>query len=562
MNLEPEFKILSVTPTLIEVEFNRPQTFNQEFNIGSYIKIPDDKSEENFIVGIIESYTINTEKDTSINSEESQEPKTKNFILKVQPIGMLSKENEKVSFQRGFRNIPIPPVDDIKLVDEIELRQIYDCNLKTLEKFTFSKLSQNEKIEVPVNGNRFFNKHIAIVGATGSGKSHTTAKVIQNAVSQKNDNYTGLNNSHVIIFDIHSEYKQAFPKANCIGIKDLILPYWLLTSEELIELFIDTEANDHNQRNVFKEAVIESRKKHFKGDDIGKDKIHFDSSLYFDIHEVLNQAIDKNTEMTQGARGLKQGALFGKLENFVSRLENKLNDRRFEFLLGETCKKISFEETLRQFTGYNFKEKGEANVTILDLSGIPFEVLSITVSLISRMLFELGYFYKKHKEAEGITEIKETVEIPILLVFEEAHKYVPQSDLVKFRASKHSIERIAKEGRKYGISLLIASQRPSEVSTTIFAQCNNFIAMRLTNPDDQNYVKKLLPDTLGGLTDNLPVLRTGEALLIGDAIEIPSIVKIDECEIGPSSSDIPYLEKWSEQWCDVDFDNIVNDWQK
>jgi DNA helicase HerA-like ATPase len=562
MNLEPEFKILSVTPTLIEVEFNRPQTFNQEFNIGSYIKIPDDKSEENFIVGIIESYTINTEKKSLTDIEETQELKTKNFILKIQSIGMLSKKGNKVSFQRGFRNIPIPPVDDIKLVDEIELRQIYDCNLKTQEKFTFSKLSQNEKIEVPVNGNKFFNKHIAIVGATGSGKSHTTAKVIQNAVSNKNDNYTGLNNSHVIIFDIHSEYKQAFPDANCIGINDLILPYWLLTSEELIELFIDTEANDHNQRNVFKEAVITSRKKHFKGDEIEKDKIHFDSSLYFDIHEVLNQAIDKNTEMQQGARGLKQGSLFGKLENFVSRLENKLNDRRFEFLLGETCKKISFEETLRQFIGYNFRQKGNANVTILDLSGIPFEVLSITVSLISRILFEFSYFYKKHRESEGITEIKKTVEVPILLVFEEAHKYVPQSDLAKFRASKHSIERIAKEGRKYGISLLIASQRPSEVSTTIFAQCNNFIAMRLTNPDDQNYVKKLLPDTLGGLTENLPILRTGEALLIGDAIEIPSIVKIDECIVGPSSSDIPYIEKWSEKWYDVDFNNIVNDWQK
>jgi DNA helicase HerA-like ATPase len=266
--------------------------------------------------------------------------------------------------------------------------------------------------------------------------------------------------------------------------------------------------------------------------------------------------------MQQGARGLKHGPLHGKLENFVSRLENKLNDRRFEFLLGDTCKNISFEETLRQFTGYEFRKKGEANVTILDLSGIPFEVLSITVSLISRILFEFGYFYKKNRENEGETEIKKTVEVPILLVFEEAHKYVPQSDLAKFRASKHSIERIAKEGRKYGISLLIASQRPSEVSTTIFAQCNNFIAMRLTNPDDQNYVKKLLPDTLGGLTDNLPVLRTGEALLIGDAIEIPSIVQIDRCELEPSSSDIPYLEKWSEQWFDVDFKKIVSDWEK
>jgi len=562
MNIKPEFKILSVTPTLIDVEFIRPETFNQEFNIGSYIKIPDDKEEKNFIVGIIESYAINTEKSSLKEPDTKKEDETKSFILKVQPIGMLSNEDGKVKFQRGFRNIPIPPVDDIRLVDKPELRQIYDCNLKADEKFTFCKLSQNEGVEVPINGNLFFNKHIAIIGATGSGKSHTTAKVIQNAISLKKDNFTGLNNSHVIIFDIHSEYKQAFPKSNCIGINELILPYWLLTSEELIELFIDTEANDHNQRNVFKEAVIESRKQHFKGTDIDRDKIHFDSSLYFDIHEVLNHAVEKNTEMQQGARGLKQGPLHGKLENFVSRLENKLNDRRFEFLLGDICKNISFEETLRQFTGYKFRKKGEANVTILDLSGIPFEVLSITVSLISRMLFEFGYFYKKNRENEGQTEIKKTVEVPILLVFEEAHKYVPQSDLAKFRASKHSIERIAKEGRKYGISLLIASQRPSEVSTTIFAQCNNFIAMRLTNPDDQNYVKKLLPDTLGGLTDNLPVLRTGEALLIGDAIEIPSIVKIDRCELEPSSSDIPYLEKWSEQWFNVDFKKIVTDWEK
>ncbi len=559
MNKEPEFKILSVTPTLIEVEFIRPETYNQEFNIGNYIKVPDDKKETNFIVGIIESYSIKTEPEkpiTSGNEEVKKEDiknKTKSFILNVQPIGTLTKEKGKVNFQRGFRNIPIPPVDDVKLVLKPDLEQIYNCNIKENERFIFSKLAQGDNIKVPVNGNRFFNKHIAIVGATGSGKSHTTAKIIQEAVALPEEKSFKLNNSHVIIFDIHAEYKQAFPDANLIGIKELILPYWLLTSEELIELFIDTEANDHNQRNIFKEAVIESRKKHFKGSDIDKDKIHFDSSLYFDIHEVLKHAIDKNFEMKQGTRGLIKGDLHGKLGNFVSRLENKLNDKRFEFLLGEKCKKITFEETLRQFTSYGFRKNKIANVTILDLSGIPFEVLSITVSLISRMLFEFAYFYKK---------IKNDIDIPLLLVYEEAHKYVPQSDLAKYRASKYSIERIAKEGRKYGVSLLIASQRPSEVSKTIFAQCNNFIAMRLTNPDDQNYVKKLLPDTLGGLTDNLSVLRTGEALLIGDAIEIPSIVQIDRCDPEPSSSDILYIKKWSKQWFDVDFDEIINNWEK
>ena len=151
--------------------------------------------------------------------------------------------------------------------------------------------------------------------------------------------------------------------------------------------------------------------------------------------------------------------------------------------------------------------------------------------------------------------------MPLLLVYEEAHKYVPKSDLARFKSSRASIERIAKEGRKYGISLAIVSQRPSELSETIFSQCNNFIAMRLTNPDDQNYVKRLLPDTLGSVTDILPSLQSGEALLIGEATVMPSIVKIDRCEHEPSSNDIPYLEKWKNEWYDkVDFKTITTKW--
>jgi DNA helicase HerA-like ATPase len=151
--------------------------------------------------------------------------------------------------------------------------------------------------------------------------------------------------------------------------------------------------------------------------------------------------------------------------------------------------------------------------------------------------------------------------MPLLLVYEEAHKYVPKSDLSRYKSSRASIERIAKEGRKYGISLAIISQRPSELSETIFSQCNNFIAMRLTNPEDQNYVKRLLPDTLGSITDILPSLQSGEALLIGEAVVMPSIVKIDRCENEPSSNDIPYLKKWKNEWYDkVDFKSITGKW--
>lgn len=139
---------------------------------------------------------------------------------------------------------------------------------------------------------------------------------------------------------------------------------------------------------------------------------------------------------------------------------------------------------------------------------------------------------------------------------------MPNNDLTKYRASRESIERIAKEGRKYGVSLLLASQRPSEISETIFSQCNTFISMRLTNPDDQNYVKKLLPDTLGDLTSKLNSLSAGEALLIGESVIMPSVVRIDRCNPEPSSNDIMYFDVWKEQWHDDDFNEIISQWEK
>ena len=214
-------------------------------------------------------------------------------------------------------------------------------------------------------------------------------------------------------------------------------------------------------------------------------------------------------------------------------------------------------ETIRSILGYTTGKR--SNVTVIDLSGVPFEVLSITVSLISRLIFEHGYFYKRLRCLDNPEE-KINNDAPILLVYEEAHKYVPNSELSKFRASKISIERIAKEGRKYGVTLLLASQRPSEISETIFSQCNNFIAMRLTNPVDQGYVRKLLPDSLGTLIDKMPAFKQGEALLVGESIALPSIVQIDACSNAPTSADIPYWRLWTEQWKDIEIEKIRDEW--
>lgn len=547
-------EVIAVYPDKIKIVVDNLEDFRlagESLQVGSYLKISD--NENAVLMAIIENFSI------IVNDKGERD-----YAIEALPLGMIKNGQ----FIRGGDSLAIPP-KKVEPATLEEIEKIYEQSIDPQKKFTFASLSSNPKIRISVDGNKFFNKHVAIVGSTGSGKSHTLSTIIQKAVSEKSGEFS-INNSHVIIFDIHSEYKSAFPNANFIDIKNLVLPYWLLNSEELEEFFLDTEANDHNQKFIFKEAIVTDRKKHYQGLEDDKRKIHYDSPLYFDINYILEYAIEKNTELIDsgdvyaasnkekaGQPKLTNGSLHSKLTNFVNRLENKINDNRLDFLLGQKSKEISFEETLNQLIGYQ-KDKNY-NVTIIDLSGVPFEVLSITVSLISRMIFEYGYFYKRLRNSQNAEE-KINNDIPILLVYEEAHKYVPNSDLAKFRSSKKSIERIAKEGRKYGITLLLASQRPSEISETIFSQCNNFIAMRLTNPIDQGYVKKLLPDTLGTLIDMMPSLKQGEALLVGESITLPSIVQIDRCVNEPSSNDIPYWELWKEEWKNMDIAKIKKEW--
>ena len=551
-------EVISVFPNKVKILVEDLEDFRiaeENLKVGSYLRISD--NENAILIAIIENFSIEIGKDTDGSP-------ARKYILEANPLGIIRDGK----FERGGDSLAIPPkqVEPAKL-EEIE--KIFVESIDENEKFTFSSLSSNPAISVPVSGNKFFNKHIAIVGSTGSGKSHSVAKILQEATRCKSGEYEGLNNSHIVIFDIHSEYKSAFPTANYIDISTLVLPYWMLTSDELQELFIDTEVNDHNQRNVFKQEVIRSRQNHFTGEPEAKDKIHFDSPLMFDLNDVLVESRKINTlEIDTGevyASGAKKGqpktvhgSLYGQLTNFINRLENRLNDKRLDFLLGDRSKNITFEETLKQLIGYG---DNKSNITIIDLSGVPFDVLSITVSLISRILFEYGYYYKRFRCARNPEEQLNN-DIPLLLVYEEAHKYVPNSDLSRYRASKQSIERIAKEGRKYGVTLLLASQRPSEISETIFAQCNNFLALRLTNPNDQNYVKRLLPDTSGSLVEKMPSLRAGECILVGDAVTIPSIVHIGECDPKPSSNDIPYFDLWKTEWKDLDISSIKDEWLK
>ena len=572
-------EVIAVFPNRVKISVDDLEDFQlaeEKLKVGSYLRIAD--NDNAVLIAIIENFNI----EVGINHDGSPNRK---YILEANPLGII--RNGK--FERGGDTLAIPP-KKVEPAHKEEIQKIFEESLEEEKKFSFATLSSDKSISVPVDGDKFFNKHIAIVGSTGSGKSHSVAKILQKAINAKKGNYQGLNNSHIVVFDIHSEYHSAFPEANFIDINNLVLPYWLLNSDELQELFLDTEGNDHRQRNVLKESIVNNRKRNFKGDSLLKEKIHFDSPLFFDINEILTYIKNRNNEKKDKSNAIPyttadgQSHLFdttnseelfvelvnytgssatgtnnGNLINFVDRLENKINDKRLTFLFGDASKKISFEETLSQLLGY--REETKSNITILDLSGVPFDVLSITVSLISRILFEFGYNYKKLRAKNDEDETFNN-DVPVLLVYEEAHKYVPNNGLAKYRASKESIERIAKEGRKYGVSLMLASQRPSEISETIFSQCNNFLSLRLTNPADQNYVKRLLPDTLGSIVDKMPVLKAGECLLIGDAVILPSIVQIEPCEPKPSSNDIPYLQLWKEEWHTLDMEAIRKVWER
>ncbi|MBK8243618.1 MAG: ATP-binding protein [Saprospiraceae bacterium] len=569
------FRILTVSPNLIQVEVLDADKFKQDtsdFTIGSYLKISDDSNTS--IIALVQSFKI---KETNLIGETTT-PSTPTFILDSQPIGFLDDQNK---FRRGGQQIAIPP-NNVEIADESILKIIY-TSIDSEKEFCFSTLAQNTKIDISVDGDKFFSKHIAVVGSTGSGKSGTVARILQEGIKPNSEQSSKgiLNNTHILLFDLHGEYATAFPKSKKLNVSNLVLPYWLMNSEELEEMFIESrESNSHNQVSQFKTAVTLNKKKH----NSTLKKVNYDTPVYFSIDEVFRYISNQNSATKDAKTGelkikakitgvseehqlfekiefeeKKQGTINGgpyanEFDRFVPRLETKIADDRLAFLLKPRKADLTSEyktddlsEILKQFIGY--EDGANENITILDLSGIPFEVLSIVVSLISRLVFDFCFHYKTLKT--------DAIEIPFLLVLEEAHNYIPQSEGAKYHSVKKSIERIAKEGRKYGLSLMIVSQRPSEISETIFSQCNNFVAMRLTNPSDQQYVKRLMPDSVSAITDTLPVLERQEALIIGDCIPIPTIVRIKDLTDKPDSNDIDFRTEWKKDWSNIAFDDII-----
>lgn len=582
-------QVLSCSPEAIIVLIDDLKQFEEHkeaLQVGRYLRIAQGNND--FTIASIRNLRGVLGQDTE------NKPKWQ-FHIECQAVGTIV---DGKTFERASVLLPVP-TEPVFPADKETLDKLFaeDADYK----FPLGQLSLDTTTTLLVHGDRFFSKHVAIVGSTGSGKSCTVARILHDVVGiadEANTNLGKQNNSHVVIFDIHDEYTAAFSlnekqkfTLNRLDIDSLLLPYWLMNSEELESMFIESkEENSHNQVSQFKQAVILNKEKY----NPTITEMTYDTPVYFSITEVHKYIENMNREvvgrlenenlpkLTDGtlvtdrksyfdkeqsfvttstgkADKATNGPFNGQFNRFVSRLETKLADKRLRFLLhptkadGEPYKTEDFEEIMKQFVGYLNK----ANVTIVDLSGIPFEVLSITVSLVSRLIFDFCFHYSKLQHENGSLN-----DIPVMIVCEEAHNYIPQKENAAYRASRKSIERIAKEGRKYGLSLMVVSQRPSEVSETIFAQCNNFLALRLTNNADQNYVKRLFPDNSSGITDILPNLAPGECVVVGDAILLPAVVKMPMPNPEPHSQSVCVHKEWSEPWRDVTFSDVISRWRK
>lgn len=466
-------------------------------------------------------------------------------IARLTPVGSIVGDGQ---FERGVARYPTTGAE-AHAVGSADIAKMFDrFQSKGLAVGT---LASHPSLKVCLDPTNLFGRHFAILGQTGSGKSWTLASLVQKTVAV-------MPKAHIIILDLHGEYcwkredgsrHYAFADAivRHVDARDLEIPYWLMTYAELCDLLIDrTEQAAHNQTAFFRDTLRQLREK--EKTPLGLVRVTVDTPVYFSLDELVEAVEDKNQEMVPGATRPKQGDMFGEFDRFLVRLASKMNDVRYDFLLKPKVRttSASLSGLLRDFVGLGTPK---AAVTVVDLSSVPFDVRPTVAAQVGRLAFEFNYWNPEYRE------------FPILLMCEEAHAYIPRDRDSQFEGSRKSMERIAKEGRKYGVGLAIVSQRPHEVSETVLAQCGTFICLRITNPDDQAYLKKLVPESEGDLVSVLAGLGRGEALVLGEAVPLPTRLQFEKPNPTPNSDDVDFYDKWRTGPDDLDMDAIVKRWR-
>jgi len=511
-------------------------------------------------------------------------------------------------FSRGVNEYPTVG-DIVRLGVDEDFELIFGCfedlagGNSQAKAFSMGRFALDTDFEVKVLGKEFFAKHVAIMGNSGAGKSVSTAKIIHEAAR--------LPHAQVVLFDLHGEYLRAFsddfgnplPSVTYLSDRNLVLPYWLLAYEEFEQLFVDTaNKRNLNAQRVFLRQAFE-RLKAEAAEQLGlKWEFTIDTPVYYSLERLqvyaqnMNDArfvtntdnyafarlpfrqlpreeqekllISKRMEFNPAASEgeTPHAAYYGNLLGLINNIETRLNDRRYDFLLrpfeqarrnidlagkldpGASAAEISRSVgwVIRQFLGLLDERK---NLTIIDLSALPFEVIDTTIAVITRALFDFNFWSPPEQRH------------PVLLTFEEAHNYLPRRPLEGRKTfARNAVEKVAKEGRKYGVAAMIVSQRPNEISETVLSQCNTMLLMRMNNPDDQEYAARVVSDQFRSLINLLPSLRPGEGFIIGDSVLMPMRTLIDMPPKLPQSGNVDFFGLWSSGSHNINVERTVDRW--
>lgn len=465
-----------------------------------------------------------------------------------------------LEFERGIATYPLPQ-QTLYITPKAELRFIYGDAKGAVIQLGEHVGSGGAPCYAELN--ELLGKHTAILGSTGAGKSGTVAAVIH-SILERGD-YAGHQHWHpqIIVLDPHNEYGKAFPKHLRLSTDEgtLALPYWLLDLEESLNLFIGkTEFAATSQANIIKNALIIVREQAAEMLKLDKTKLTVDSPIPYVLGDPtgldnfgkiggelyttgLIGAI--NTQRPQN-KNQKDHEDYNKV---IRKIDALLKDGRLNFMMQSWD---SSQDPLPQVVNQFLTRK--TTVQIVDLSGVPNEVAGVASAAIARIIFQLKVWQSDDERSNS----------PVLLVCEEAHRYVPNRGEAQYEAAQSAIRRIAKEGRKYGVGLLLVSQRPSEVEATVISQCNSWIVLRITNDSDREHVRGVLPDSMSGLTKMLSGLRRQEAVFVGQAATLPSRIMIRSLseEQLPRSNDVDFDRGWQQDaLSEEQISKVVEKWR-
>ena len=523
------------------------------------------------LIGVIHKITRTAiEESKRADVEQGEEAHPELNLVRITLIGtLLDKDGARSNvFRRTLETVPEIDAHCFAMEGEHLTRFMGVISEVTggAQRLSLGTYTLDPNAEAYINGNRLFQRHALVVGSTGSGKSWTTARLLEQVAE--------LDSANAIVFDMHGEYASmqgdGFVHLRVAGPGDidarktladgvLHLPYWLMSYEALVSMFVDrSDQNAPNQAMVMSRAIIDAKTRFLTAGNHNEILANFtiDSPVPFAISDVLTELDRLNSEMVEGARAgtEKQGEFHSKLSRLIQRLSGKQTDRRLGFLYpaaGVADDYAWLDQAVTLLLGGRSAKGGRGGVKIIDFSEVPSDILPLIVGMVARLAFLVQQW-----SAQGTRH-------PVALFCDEAHLYIPQD--ANSGAAENAIatfERIAKDGRKYGVGLVVISQRPAEVNRTVVSQCNNLIAMRLTNGDDQNVVRRLLPDSLGGFGDLLPILDTGEALVVGDAILLPTRIRIAKPVNEPLSGTIDFWDRWADGSAAAALEKAVESWRR